>query len=145
MRLRDLVTWPPRCDGCATTIDDWTDSGFAANQWFHKRCWQDGATPPHANKTLASPLEGVGTGLPMILFLLLFHVGGGAAVFGWFSLTQAERGGVDTLVSTASLVGGLLIFLAGMGGFVLEIVLRARTEAVRQAIERAGGWQQEAR
>lgn len=139
MRLQDLFSWPPRCNACGAAIDEWTRAGFSANRWLHKACWPDGASP-REERAIASPADGVRLGLPMILFLLIFHVGGGAAVFGWFSMTQAQRSGVDSTAAAASLLAGLTMLLVGIGGFVLEIVIRARREAIDQALKREGGW-----
>ena len=75
----------------------------------------------------------------MLLFLLLFHVGGGATVAGWFMFARFEYATAGLI----TLVLGLVGLLVGIAGFAIETVLRMRAQAMRQEIEGHGGWRVE--
>ena len=77
--------------------------------------------------------------MPVLLFLLLFHAGGGAAVVGWFMFARFEY----ATLGLATLLFGLLGLLAGVAGFAIETVMRVRAQAVRQELEAKGGWKSE--
>lgn len=138
MGLKSLFQWPPKCKVCGAQISRWTDAGVSHGNWLHKRCWLEVAGPPARDtEPLTSPLDALRGGLPMIVFLLLFHFGGGAAVMGWFMISRFD----NESSGLTFLVAGLTSFFIGLGGFALEILLRTRAESVRQQLEGAGGWQ----
>lgn len=139
MRPSELLKWPPSCSTCDEPIAEWMSAGYDAGRWMHRKCWLDSPSSETRadGASLSSPLEGVRHGLPMILFLLLFHFGGGAAIMGWFMLTQFEGQSSALIVLLAGVVG----FLLGLGGFAVEVVMRRRAELIRQELERQGGWQ----
>lgn len=138
MSPKTLFEWPPRCNDCGVAIQSWGEAGVSQRKWLHKACWLEAAKADgHNSGQLGSPLDAVQGGLPMILFLLLFHVGGGAAVMGWFMLTRFEYDSSGVVV----FLGGLVSLFLGLGGFGLEVMFRMRAQSVRHEIERQGGWQ----
>ena len=135
MKLKDLFVWPPKCASCGSKVKQWNAAGLAGAHWYHNQCWMRLAET--TTDELVPALDGVGSSrLPMILFLLMLHVGGGSAVFGWFSINQANGAGVDSIVSYLALTLGLAVLLLGILGFVLEILIRTRIEEVRQAVDK---------
>jgi len=134
-----MLEWPGRCSDCRQPIDDWAEAGLFDRRWIHKDCWSQrfaveqsrGAEPP----ALRSPIErSTQLELPMLIFLLLFHFGLGAAVAGWVMLDQGrDNGGVVLAI-------GLIVPLIGAVGVVLNIIGRRRIEAIRQALDAGGGW-----
>ena len=138
MSPKTLLAWPPKCDDCGDEIRSWGEAGVSRGKWLHKACWLEAAKADgHNPGPLTSPIDAVRGGLPMILFLLLFHVGGGAAIMGWFMLTRFEYDSTGVIV----LLGGLVSFFLGLGGFALEILLRMRAQSVLHELESQGGWQ----
>jgi len=136
-----MVEWPGRCSGCDKQIEDWSDAGLHQKRWIHKACYADrwnqaharGDTPPE----LQSPTDrGRLLELPMLIFLLMFHFGLGAAVAGWIMIDQDQTPDVGALL----LVIGLVVPLIGVGGVALNIISRRRIELIRQALDLQGGW-----
>ena len=136
-----MVEWPGRCSGCNQPIENWSDAGMLDKRWIHKACYTQrwnqaharGQTPPE----LQSPIDrGRFLELPMLIFLLMFHFGLGAAVAGWIMIDQHQTPDVGA----ALLVIGLIVPLIGVGGVALNIISRRRIELIRQAIDLQGGW-----
>ncbi len=75
----------------------------------------------------------------MFLFLLLFHVGGGAAVAGWFMSTRFEH----ETAGLITLLLGLAGLLIGIAGFTLETGIRMRAQTIRLGIDMEGDWKGE--
>jgi hypothetical protein len=74
--------------------------------------------------------------LPMLIFLLMFHFGLGAAVAGWIMIDQDQTPGTGAIL----LVIGLVVPLIGVAGVALNIISRRRIEMIRQAVDTGGGW-----
>jgi hypothetical protein len=136
-----MVEWPGRCSSCRDQIEDWSSAGLLDKRWIHKTCytrrWNDahsrGETPPE----LQSPVErGRLLELPMLIFLLMFHFGLGAAVAGWIMIDQDQTPSTGALL----LVIGVVVPLIGIGGVALNILSRRRIQMVQQAVDLAGGW-----
>lgn len=136
-----MVEWPGRCSSCKEQIDDWSSAGLLDRRWIHKACytrrWNDahsrGETPPE----LQSPVNrGRLLELPMLIFLLMFHFGLGAAVAGWIMIDQHQSTSTGALL----LVIGIVVPLIGVGGVALNILSRRRIQMVQQAVDLAGGW-----
>ena len=135
-----MMQWPARCERCHEVIGDWADAGFQRKAWYHKACFsqsqeeaqQQGDSLPD----LRSPVERAAQlELPMLIFLLMFHFGLGAAVAGWIAITQGgTHGGVIALVV------GIIVPLIGIAGVAVNILSRRRIEIIRQALELQGGW-----
>ena len=133
-----LFAWPPKCDGCGVEIRTWGESGVSRGKLLHKTCWLEAVkSEGHNPGPLTTPLDAIGGGMPMILFLLLFHAGGGASVMGWFMLNRYGYDSTGVIV----LVSGLVSFCLGLGGFAVEILLRMRGQSVLRELESQGGWQ----
>ncbi len=136
-----MVEWPGRCSTCSEPIEDWSGAGLMHKRWIHKTCyaqyWNDakarGDTPPD----LQSPVErGRLLELPMLIFLLMFHFGLGAAVAGWIMIDQDQT----PTTGAALMVIGILVPLIGVAGVALNIMSRRRIELVRRAVDSHGGW-----
>lgn len=135
------VEWPGRCKSCGEAIVEWADAGLLERRWIHKACFierrrraqERGEELPELRSPAerSSQLE-----LPMLIFLLMFHFGLGAAVAGWIMLEQ------DGSASTAAilLAVGIVTPLIGVAGVAINIVSRRRIELVRRALELHGGW-----
>lgn len=137
MKLKELRHWPPDCAACGGAVDNWASAGRSDDRWLHKECWIDRASR-QTQPPLMSPVVSLDARkFPVILFLLLFHVGGGAAVMGWFMLGQFDYGTGGFVV----LILGVAGLMTGLAGFALEITLRRRAELVRAELVRNGGWQ----
>ena len=139
-----MVEWPGRCSNCGEAIEDWSGAGLLGKRWVHKTCytghWNQahsrGETPPE----LQSPVErGRLLELPMLLFLLMFHFGLGAAVAGWIMIDQDQTPGTGAVL----LVIGIVVPLIGVAGVALNILSRRRIELIRQAVDGRGGWKPE--
>ncbi len=74
----------------------------------------------------------------MMVCLLMFHFGLGFAIAGWVLMTQDER-----LSGGLSLAFGLLAPALGLLGVAWNFEGRRRIEAIREDLERQGGWQGE--
>jgi hypothetical protein len=136
-----MVEWPGRCSSCHQPIEDWSDAGLHEKRWIHKACYTRewnaaqarGLTPPE----LQSPLDrGKLLELPMLIFLMMFHFGLGAAVAGWIMIDQDQTPDVGALL----LVIGIVIPLIGVAGVALNIISRRRIELIRQFVDARGGW-----
>ncbi len=131
-----MMEWPGRCSECNRTIDDWADAGLFRGRWIHKSCFSDHHAA--AAEALRSPTErSAQLELPMLIFVLMFHFGLGAAVAGWVMLTQLSEkidGGVIVLAI------GVVVPLIGAAGVALNVVGRRRIELIRQELESQGGW-----
>lgn len=136
-----MIEWPGRCSRCGTQIEDWTDAGLFDKRWMHKSCYANlrneaharGRTPPD----LQSPVErGRLLELPMLIFLLMFHFGLGAAVAGWIMLDQDQ----SPTTGVALLAVGIVVPLIGIGGVAINIISRRRIELIRQSLDLQGGW-----
>ena len=139
-----MVEWPGRCSSCKQEVTNWADAGLHSGRWIHKTCfavhWNEahdsGKTPPE----LQSPVErGRLLELPMLVFLLMFHFGLGAALAGWIMLDQ-ER---SQDLAVALLVIGIVVPLVGLAGVAVNILSRRRIEMVRNELELQGGWKPE--
>jgi hypothetical protein len=136
-----VVEWPGRCRRCSKEIEAWADAGFYDGRWIHKACFTqellETGAQPDALPALRSPEERrKQLELPMLIFLLMFHFGLGAAIAGWIMLSQ------DGSQSTAAilLVVGVVVPLIGVAGVTLNIISRRRVELIRQELDLAGGW-----
>jgi hypothetical protein len=144
--MQIMVEWPRRCSHCGLEIEDWPDAGLFEGRWVHKRCytqrWNEahdrGETLPELQSPAARSrvLE-----LPMLVFLLLFHFGLGAAIAGWIMLEQDR----NAQVAAVLLVVGLVVPLVGLAGVVVNIISRRRVELIRQLLDTQGGWTPERR
>jgi hypothetical protein len=139
-----MVEWPGRCSSCKQEITNWSDAGLHSGRWIHKVCFADhwnqahdaGKTPPD----LQPPTErGRLLEFPMLVFLLMFHFGLGAAVAGWIMLDQDQ----SQTTAIALLVTGIVVPLIGLAGVAVNILSRRRIELVRQDLELQGGWKPE--
>jgi hypothetical protein len=72
----------------------------------------------------------------MLIFLLMFHFGLGAAVAGWIMIDQDQT----PSTGAALLVIGLVVPLVGIAGVALNIISRRRIQMVQQAVDLVGGW-----
>jgi hypothetical protein len=150
-----MIEWPGTCARCGREIEDWADAGLLGKRWLHKACWSEdfraGSAAGKETPPLRSPLDRAGyLEAPMLIFLLMFHFGLGAAIAGWVMLTQG-RGFVHVpswafftsdpkAFATSLLVVGLIVPVVGLGGVSLNILSRRRIEIIRQALDVAGGW-----
>ncbi len=131
-----MMEWPARCSECHEPIDDWADAGLFRGRWIHKTCFSDHYAA--APEGLRSPVErSAQLELPMLIFLLLFHFGLGAAVAGWVMLTQLSESIDGGLIVLGF---GLVLPLIGAAGAAVNIVSRRRIEVIRQELETQGGW-----
>ncbi len=128
------------CGRCRRPIMRWRDAGRLRGKTLHKGCWVDlyreasqrGEDVP----VLKPPYQPhAHSELPVLGFLLLFHIGIGVAVGGWVLVTQT-----GPWPGIAILLPGLLMPLAGVGGLVREVMDRRRDELIRDELERTGGW-----
>jgi hypothetical protein len=136
-----MLEWPGRCASCGEHIADWSDAGLYDKSWVHKACyldaWRDARDHGIELIPLRPPNErGSQLELPMLIFLLMFHFGLGAAVAGWIMLTQHSSATTATIL----LVIGIVVPLIGVAGVVLNVVSRRRVELIRQALDLQGGW-----
>ena len=135
------MEWPGRCSECREQIDDWTDAGLYRGRWVHKACFSgrfSGQPSAHALEALRSPVERSSQlELPMIIFVLMFHFGLGAAVAGWIMLTQLTQ---DTSGGAFVLAVGIIVPVIGAIGMALNVISRRRIETIRQELEANGGW-----
>ena len=150
-----MIEWPGVCAHCGNLISDWTDAGLLGKRWLHKACWSDefrrasaqGVEPP----PLRSPVErGSYLEMPMLVFLLMFHFGLGAAIAGWVMLTQGRGfGSVPSWAfftsdpktfATILLIFGLVVPVIGLTGVAFNILSRHRIELIRQELDLHGGW-----
>ncbi len=136
-----MVEWPGRCSACREAIVDWTEAGLHGRRWVHRSCfgerWRAARERGVELPALRSPAErGRQLELPMLVFLLLFHFGLGAAVAGWIMLTQ---NGSETAAAIL-LAAGIVAPLIGVAGVAVNIISRRRVELIRQALELQGGW-----
>lgn len=150
-----MIEWPAMCAHCGREINDWTDAGLLGRRWLHKACWSEdyraGAAVGREPPPLRSPLErATSLEMPMLVFLLMFHFGLGAAIAGWVMLTQG-RGFVHVpswafftndpkAFATSLLVVGLVVPVIGLAGVGVNILSRRHIETIRQALDTAGGW-----
>ena len=134
------VEWPGRCSQCREEIGDWADSGYYQGHWVHKSCfsknWQEAQArgvelaPLKSPEARSSSLE-----LPMLIFLLMFHFGLGAAVAGWITIDQgAEQRGIIMLAVS------IAVSVIGVIGVAINVMSRTRIQSIRQALELQGGW-----
>ena len=72
----------------------------------------------------------------MLIFLLMFHFGLGAAVAGWIMIDQHQTPDIGAVL----LVIGIVVPLIGVAGVALNIISRRRIELIRQALDLTGGW-----
>ena len=137
-----MIAWPPKCERCGSSIDDWTDAGLHDAAFLHKRCWAEifgeaqarGRDVEELRSTVerGSQLEG-----PMFVFLMMFHFGLAAAVAGWFLLTQTDE---NTTTGIVLLIVGLVVPLIGVAGAAVNILSRRRIELIRHQLDLSGGW-----
>ena len=136
-----MVEWPGRCARCKNEIADWSDAGLLDRRWVHKSCYAEARAEAMGKgatlSELRSPAErGSHLELPMLIFLLMFHFGLGAAVAGWIMLDQDKSASLAVLL----LVVGIVIPLIGLAGVAININSRRRIELIRQDLDSAGGW-----
>lgn len=136
-----MLEWPGRCRSCGEPILDWSDAGLYDKSWVHKACYLDAFRQAHDRGTelaaLRSPDErGSQLELPMLIFLLMFHFGLGAAVAGWIMATQDGSSSTSTLL----LAIGLIVPLIGVAGIAVNVISRRRVELIRRALDLQGGW-----
>ena len=137
-----MIEWPARCSHCKEVIADWSATGFVDGGWIHKSCWAEMRLPAISDggelSALRSPVErSRQLELPMLVFLLLFHFGLGAAIAGWLMLTQTYS---DATAAIIVLLIGIVTPLVGVAGVAANIVSRRRIELIRQALDAGGGW-----
>lgn len=135
-----MLEWPPRCAYCGEPIEDWAEAGLDNSAWVHKACWaqrwrearERGVELP----ALRSPVErSRQLELPMMVSLLLFHFGLGAAIAGWIMLTRdAQTAGLITLAF------GVVTPVIGAAGILINFISRRRIELIRQELDARGGW-----
>ncbi len=138
-----MLEWPPRCADCREPIADWASAGLYDGRWVHKTCWNDRYSQAQQRgveiTALRSPLErGKQLELPMMVFVLMFHFGLGAAVAGWVLLTQNHTGLSEG--SGLLLLIGVVTPLIGVTGMAANFLLRRRIEVIRSELETQGGW-----
>ena len=136
-----MVEWPGRCSSCGEPIEDWSGAGLLDRRWIHKTCYTRSWNEAHARgrppPELQSPVErGRLLELPMLIFLMMFHFGLGAAVAGWIMIDQDQ----SPATGAALLVVGIVVPLIGIAGVTLNILSRRRIQMVQQAVDLAGGW-----
>jgi hypothetical protein len=136
-----MIEWPGRCSSCNQPIDNWNDAGLYDKRWIHKTCYAaqsaDARARGEAPSDLQSPIDrGKLLELPMLVFLLMFHFGLGAAVAGWIMIDQDQTPDIGALL----LVIGIVIPLIGVAGVAVNIISRRRIELIRQAVDANGGW-----
>jgi hypothetical protein len=136
-----MFEWPGRCSSCGEPIEDWPAAGLLQKRWVHKACYtrlrNDALMRGEAPPDLQSPVDrGKLLELPMLIFLLMFHFGLGAAVAGWIMIDQDQTPQTGALL----IVIGLVVPLIGVAGVALNIISRRRIQLVQQAVELAGGW-----
>jgi hypothetical protein len=135
------MEWPGRCRLCKQPIEDWGDAGYHRGRWLHKACWTESLLKAGNVQgdlpALESPLERRRElELPMLIYMLLFHFGLGAAVAGWILFAQGYDEATGIIVFPAGLIAGLI----GVAGAAVNIVSRRRIELIRQELETQGGW-----
>jgi hypothetical protein len=135
------MEWPGRCSACKEAIADWSEAGYNDGRWIHKSCWTEALlhseAADSARPVLQSPLERARQlDLPMMVYVLLFHFGSGAAVIGWILFTQ----GYDEATGVVVFPIGLVATLIGVAGAAVNIMSRRRIEGIRRALEMQGGW-----
>jgi len=150
-----MIEWPGVCAHCGKEITDWTDAGLLGKRWLHKACWseeyQEGSTRGKEPAPLRSPVDRrTYLELPMLIFLLMFHFGLGAAIAGWVMLSQGR--GFGSVPSWAFfttdprtfamilLIFGLVVPVIGLTGVAFNILSRHRIELIRQELDLQGGW-----
>jgi len=150
-----LIEWPGRCVECGREIGDWSEAGLLDKRWLHKTCWSERFREVQARgrelPPLRSPVERSSVlELPMLVFLLMYHFGLGAAVAGWVMLTQGSHhysvpklafftSDPDTF-ATVLLLFGIVVPLIGITGVAANILSRRRIEVIRQELYLHGGW-----
>jgi hypothetical protein len=137
-----MIAWPAKCEHCDKPIDDWSDAGLFDRAFLHKRCWTDlygkAQSRGRSLSELRSPMERSSQlEAPMFLFLMMFHFGLGAAVAGWFLLTQTTE---NTNLGIILLIVGLVVPLTGAAGAAINILSRRRIELIRHELDLQGGW-----
>jgi hypothetical protein len=135
------MEWPGRCSLCKQPIGDWRDAGYHSARWVHKACWTETLLRASGGQAelplLQSPLERRrDLELPMVIYMLLFHFGLGAAVAGWILFAQGYDEGTGIIVFPLGLIAGLI----GVAGAAVNIVSRRRIELIREELETQGGW-----
>ncbi|HEX5370162.1 MAG TPA: hypothetical protein VFY10_12165 [Dehalococcoidia bacterium] len=139
-----MVEWPGKCGTCKQPIVDWGDAGYFDKSWIHKTCFRDRLTTGRAKTSegaevpeLRSPVDRQSQlELPMLVFLLMFHFGLGAAVGGWLMIDQHQSQSTGALLMAI----GIIVPLIGIGGVAINIISRRHIETIRQALDTAGGW-----
>jgi len=136
-----IFEWPGRCSSCGEQIEDWAGAGLLNKRWIHKTCytrhWNEARSRGEPPPELQSPVErGRLLELPMLIFLLMFHFGLGAAVAGWIMIDQDQTPGTGAIL----LAIGVIVPLIGVAGVALNILSRRRIEMVRHAVDLGGGW-----
>jgi hypothetical protein len=136
-----MVEWPGRCARCNKEIENWADAGLLDARWVHKACYVEARSAAGGNGAslpeLRSPAErGTHLEMPMLLFLLMFHFGLGAAVAGWIMLDQDK----SQSLAVGLLIAGIVIPLVGIAGVAVNIISRRRIELIRQDLDAVGGW-----
>ena len=136
-----MVEWPGRCSSCGDQIEDWSNAGLLDKRWIHKNCytkhWNEAHSRGQAPAELQSPVaRGRLLELPMLVFLLMFHFGLGAAVAGWVMIDQDQTPDIGA----ALIAVGLIVPLIGIAGIAMNIMSRRRIETIRQAVDLQGGW-----
>lgn len=135
------MEWPGRCGACKEAILDWADAGFYGGRWVHKACWTETLLKSGADEgalpALQSPLaRSRQLELPMLVFLLMFHFGLGAAAAGWILFAQDYDPATGAIVFPI----GLVVTLIGVAGVVVNVISRQRIELIRRALDTQGGW-----
>src|SRR5438093_131351 len=127
-----MVEWPGRCSRCHEVIEDWTDAGMYQRHWIHKTCYADLWQRAQRDGRELAPLQPP-TGrsaqleLPMVIFLLLFHFGLGAAAMGWIMISQFSDSSGNPILAF-----GIIAPLIGVVGVALNVISRCHIELIRQ-------------
>lgn len=135
-----MLEWPPRCPQCGEPIEDWADAGYDGRRWLHKPCWanrwREARERGEELPALRPPTErSRQLEMPMMVSLLLFHFGLGAAIAGWIALTRdAQTAGLITLAF------GIVTPVIGAAGILTNFMARRRIELIRQELDAQGGW-----
>ena len=135
-----MLEWPGRCKECREQIDDWTDAGLYGGSWVHKACFlqRSGSSAAAGLEALRPPTDrSAQLELPMMIFVLMFHFGLGAAVAGWIMLTQLNE---DASGGAIVLALGIILPVIGVAGVALNVIGRRRIETIRQQLDAEGGW-----
>jgi hypothetical protein len=135
-----MIEWPGRCSRCGKEIEDWADAGLHGSRWVHKSCFAAMANEAQGRGAELPPLRppterSVYLEMPMLIFLLLFHFGLGAAVAGWIMVNQFAYASGNWILAF-----GIITPLIGLAGVVVNVIARRRIELIRQELDLQGGW-----